>query len=46
MMPNPAEMFELTKFGNSYAYIKADINTPLTSNKDWYQGSDFFKIQL
>lgn len=46
MMPNPAEMFELTKFGNSYAYIKADINTPLTSNKDWYQGSDFLRYNF
>lgn len=27
MMPNPAEMFELTRFGKSYAYVKADINT-------------------
>ena len=27
MVPNPAEMFELTKFGKSYAYIKANIMT-------------------
>lgn len=46
MIPNPAEMFELTKFGNSYAYIKADINTPLVSNKDWYQGSDFLRYSF
>ena len=46
MVPNPAEMFELTKFGNSYAYIKADINTPLVSNKDWYQGSDFLRYSF
>lgn len=25
--PNPAEIFELTKFGKSYAYVKADINS-------------------
>lgn len=46
MIPNPAEMFELTKFGNSYAYIKADINTPLVNNKDWYQGSDFLRYSF
>lgn len=27
MYPNPAEIFELTKFGKSYAYIKAPVNT-------------------
>lgn len=26
MVPNPAEMFELTRFGKSYAYIQAHIN--------------------
>lgn len=25
MVPNPAEMFELTKFGKTYAYIKAPV---------------------
>ena len=25
--PNPAEVFELTKFGKSYGYVKADINS-------------------
>lgn len=25
MVPNPAEMFELTKFGKTYAYIQADV---------------------
>ena len=25
MVPNPAEMYELTKFGKSYAYIKAPV---------------------
>lgn len=46
MIPNPAEMFELTKFGKSYAYIKTEINTPLTSNKDWYQGSEFLRYSF
>ena len=35
MVSNPAEVFELTKYGNTYAYIKTEVNTPLTSNKDW-----------
>jgi len=31
MVPNPAEMYELTKFGKSYAYIQA--NVPITDTK-------------
>ena len=27
MVPNPAEMFELTRLGKTYGYIKANINT-------------------
>lgn len=46
MVPNPAEMFELTKFGRTYAYIKTEINTPLTSNRDWFQGSDFLRYSF
>lgn len=35
MVPNPAEMFELTKFGKSYAYIKAPVNIGLNrANQD------------
>lgn len=26
MVPNPAEVFELTKFGKTYGYIKADVS--------------------
>lgn len=39
MMPNPAEVFELTKFGKSYAYIIAPVMTPSqqATNKDIYQ---------
>lgn len=39
MMPNPAEVFELTKFGKSYAYIIAPVATPSqqATNKDIYQ---------
>ena len=40
---NPAEMFELTKLGKSYAYIRTDINSAMASNKDWYQGSSFLQ---
>lgn len=29
MMPNPAEMYELTKFGKTYAYIQAKITSNL-----------------
>ena len=28
MVPNPAEIFELTKFGKTYGYIKAPTRTP------------------
>lgn len=27
MIPNPAEMFELTRLGKTYGYIKANVNT-------------------
>ena len=30
MVPNPAEIFELTKFGKTYGYIKAPTKTPAT----------------
>lgn len=38
MMPNPAEVFELTKFGKSYAYIVAPVAVPSqqATNKDLY----------
>lgn len=34
MVPNPAEMFELTKFGKTAGYIKADINTDPNVSKN------------
>ena len=44
MNPNPAEMFELTKFGKSYAYIKSNINsTAAYSTRNFYEGSDFLR---
>lgn len=34
-VPNPAEIFELTKFNKTYAYIKTHINAPsLTTNNN------------
>lgn len=32
MIPNPAELFELTKFGKTYGYIKAPVKSPLKAN--------------
>lgn len=34
MVPNPGEMFELTKFGKTMGYVKAPINIQTTSNRD------------
>lgn len=34
LVPNPAEMFELTKFGKSYAYVKANNIPTLQENID------------
>lgn len=34
MVSNPAEMFELTKFGKSYAYIKAPVTSSINRYKD------------
>ena len=30
MVPNPAEMYELTKYGKTYGFIKAPVRTPAT----------------
>lgn len=46
MVPNPAEMFELTKFGKTYAYIKSEVNSPVVGRKDWYQGSEFMRYRF
>ena len=46
MVPNPAEMFELTKFGKSYAYIKSEVNSPLVGSRDWFQGSEFMRYRF
>lgn len=44
--PNPSEMFELTKFGKTYAYVKADVSTTLSQNTNWYQGNDFLRYKF
>lgn len=33
-VPNPAEMFELIKFGKTYGFIKADVNS-LSKENNW-----------
>ena len=40
MIPNPAEIFELTKFGKTYGYIKAPTRTP-TQTQDNLQNIYF-----
>ena len=37
--PNPAEIFELTRFGKSYAYIKAPVTSKVTTNMSGTQGA-------
>lgn len=44
MIPNPAEIFELTKFGKTYGYIKAPVRTP-TANYD-NLNSTYFKYKF
>lgn len=36
MVCNPAEVFELTKFGKTYAYIKADVRITTSQSTDAY----------
>lgn len=36
MVSNPAEVFELTKFGKTYAYIKADVRITSSQTTDAY----------
>lgn len=43
-VPNPAEMFELTKFGKTYGYIKADVNT-LSKENNWIAPTYRYKFQ-
>ena len=41
---NPAEMFELTKFGKTYGFIKADVNT-LSKENNWIAPTYRYKFQ-
>lgn len=41
MMPNPAELFELTKFGKSYAYIQANVTTQ--GSKQYQLANSYYK---
>lgn len=44
-VPNPGEMFELTKFGKSYAYIKTNI-TPTPMNKNQTLASSYYTYRF
>ena len=44
MIPNPAEMFELVKFGKTYAYIQAELTT--TQTKEQALFSNFYRYRF
>lgn len=44
MVPNPAEMFELTRFGKSYAYIKA--NHPVQARQDDMMYTQYYRYSF
>ena len=44
MEPNPAEMFELTKFGKTFAYIKAEI--PVQQQKETGYMNTYYKYSF
>lgn len=41
LVPNPAEMFELTKFGKSYAYIKTNTIPQNVRNDDYLTATQY-----
>lgn len=45
MVPNPGEMFELTKFGKTMGYIKAPINIQTAKSPGFY-GSTFLSYKM
>lgn len=45
MMPNPAELFELTKFGKSYAYIKTN-SVPSASQSEENTLTNYYLYRL
>lgn len=46
MIPNPAEMFELTKFGKSYAYIKTNSVPKLDQDNNNNVFTNFYLYRL
>ena len=44
-VPNPGEMFELTKFGKSYSYIKTNT-TPTSMNKNQTLASSYYTYRF
>lgn len=42
MQPNPALMFELTRFGKTYAYIQTNVMPTSISQKNWNGGDTSF----
>lgn len=45
MVPNPAEMFELTKFGKTVGYVQAEVRTPTQKTTD-LQSSGYFRYNF
>ena len=43
-VPNPAEMFELTKFGKTYGFIKADADT-FSKENNWQNATYRYKFK-
>lgn len=46
MVPNPGEMYELTRFGKSYAYVQADAPINSTVNDDLIYNAGTFKYNF
>lgn len=45
MVPNPGEMFELTKYGKTMGYVKAPINIQTTTPSGFY-GASFLSYKM
>ena len=43
-VPNPAEMFELTKFGKTYGFVKADVDT-FSKENNWQTATYRYKFK-
>ena len=46
MIPNPAEMFELTKFGKTYAYIQAEVRAQNTQQVDSLTSYSYYRYNF